>query len=245
MTSDCNAFRAALEAELLGRRSHERLASLGWHEHLLGCGPCRDLLEKEEALEILLASLPEPRLPEALTRRVLLRLRQDRAAELRLDSLLDAGLAIDPPERLSENVLVCLAPERRVSCARTADARLDALLESVRQVEIPSGLAARTLARLLEGRTVRPGRSHSRFRPWFYAVAAGLLAIVLGRWLLERGNSGSPAGRERLAQEEPVLDPRMLAALDVLEQWDLLMQDDLDVLLSTLGPADEALLDYR
>jgi hypothetical protein len=44
---------------------------------------------------------------------------------------------------------------------------------------------------------------------------------------------------------EPAPDPQMLAALDVLEEWDLLMQDDVDVLLSTLGPADLALLDYR
>jgi hypothetical protein len=41
-------------------------------------------------------------------------------------------------------------------------------------------------------------------------------------------------------------DAQMLAALDVLENWDLLMQgDDVDALLSTLGTEEEVLLDYQ
>ena len=35
----------------------------------------------------------------------------------------------------------------------------------------------------------------------------------------------------------------MLVALDVLEQWDLLLGSDVDLLLSTLAPADQTLLD--
>ncbi len=234
MRSDCKDFRAALEAELLGRPSQEKLVGLSWHAHLLSCGDCRDLLEKEEALEALLASLPEPRLPEALARRVLVRLRADRAVEIRLDSLLDLDRRLVPdrgdparaPEGLAADILARLAPERAAQVARTADARLEALLELDREIEVPDGLSSRLLRRLDVHRRAPVSSLSSRLRrSWLYAAAAG------------RG--------ELAVQGERPPDPQMLAALDVLEQWDLLMQDDVDVLLSTMGPADEALLDYR
>ena len=40
-------------------------------------------------------------------------------------------------------------------------------------------------------------------------------------------------------------DSQMLASLDVLEQWDMLNGDDVDLLLSTLPTADEALLEFQ
>jgi hypothetical protein len=240
VSSDCKSFRSALEAELLGRPSQEKLAWLSWHAHLLACGSCRELLAREEALEALLASLPEPKLPAALTRRVLLRLREDRAVEVRLDSLLDLGLsgATEPPRGLAAEILARLAPEREAEAARS----LDALLDRARDVAVPSGLAARVLAgvaaeRVRAARTVR--------RTWIYAAAAGLLVLLLGRFVWVWNHTARPSETEFVAQDEAAPDPQMLAALDVLEQWDLLMQDDVDVLLSTLGPADVALLDYR
>jgi hypothetical protein len=252
--SDCKDFRAALEAELLGRPSQEKLVGLSWHAHLLSCGDCRNLLEKEEALEALLASLPEPRLPAALARRVLVRLRADRAVELRLDSLLDLDRRLVPDrgdpararEDLATDILARLAPERAAQVARTADARLDALLELDREIEVPDGLSSRVLRRLDVQRRAPVSRWSSRLRrSWIYAAAAGLLVVglVLYRW--SRTHEAPAEGKELVVQGERPPDPQMLAALDVLEQWDLLMQDDVDVLLSTLGPADEALLDYR
>jgi hypothetical protein len=223
VSSDCKDFRSALEAELLGRPSQRKLVGLSWHAHLLSCGECRALLEKEEALEALLASLPEPRLPEALARRVLVALQEDRAVEVRLDHLLDLDLK-PAPAGLAAEILARLAPER---AAR--EAPLDALLDLDRAIEIPVGLSARVLRGL---RIHRRTPSFRRIRPWTYAAAAGLLVVGLFLYRSSRA-------------KEPPPDPQMLAAIDVLEQWDLLMQDDVDVLLSTLGPADEALLDYR
>jgi hypothetical protein len=82
-------------------------------------------------------------------------------------------------------------------------------------------------------------------RSWIYAAAAGLLVVGLVLYRGSRTHEAPVEKKELVVQGERPPDPQMLAALDVLEQWDLLMQDDVDVLLSTLGPADEALLDYR
>ena len=65
---DCREFRAALLKALEGLPVPRELTVLSWHQHLLSCGPCRALLEREEALEELLATLPEPKLPLLLLR---------------------------------------------------------------------------------------------------------------------------------------------------------------------------------
>jgi hypothetical protein len=261
---DCKSFRAALEDELLGRPSQEKLAWLSWHAHLLSCGECRELLEKEEALEALLASLPEPKLPEELTQRVLTRLREDRTVEVRLDNLLDLDRRLAQgeeegtraPDGLAAGILARLAPERAAQAASLADSRLDRLLYLDLQLEVPAGLAGRVLQGLAVARRAPaaplPARARVPHRPrraWVYAAAAGLFLVLLGRVLWMRGPSERrvqpPIEADFVEHGEPAPDPQMLAALDVLEQWDLLMQDDVDVLLSTLGPGDEALLDYR
>ena len=235
MRSDCASFRAALEAELVGKASGEKLAWLAWHEHLLACAPCRELLEKEEALETLLATLPEPKLPDVLLRRVLARLRRERAEETKLEGLLDAlEEEIRPPAGLAAGILARVAAER--------DDRLDALLALDREVDVPAGLAGRVLAGLSRERR-KPRRI-----PWTYAAAAGLALVLFGRFLWTRTRFEAPVPptpNVLVAHDETPPDPALLASLDVVEQWDLLMQDDVDVLLSTLGPADEALLDYR
>lgn len=248
MSTECIGFRAALEAELLGRPSQERLSGLAWHAHLLSCADCRELLEREEALETLLASLPEPRLPSALAERVLVRLRRDRAAEVGLERLLDLDADLRAPRGLAAGVLAGLARERFSSASDRTEARLDEILELDREVRVPRGLAGRILAGLAHerkaaGKPVRTGSLHRR--AWFYAVAAGLLLAFLGRLYWLRTRPDPRATSEPVVHVDPAPDPGMLAALDVLEEWDLLMQDDVDVLLSTLGPADLALLDYR
>jgi hypothetical protein len=240
----CNGFRAALEAELVGRPSQEKLAWLSWNEHLLSCADCRELLEKEEALEALLASLPEPRLPAPLLRRVLARLRRERAEEVRLEGLLDALGGVPAPEGLAANVLAKLASERRAP----VDAALDALLDLDRSIPVPAGLGARVLAGLSAERRAktRTQRRDPRLRPvpWIYAAAASVAILFAGRFVWVRAHAVATAPIVKSTQDAPP-DPALLASLDVVEHWDELVQGDVDVLLSTLGPADEALLDYR
>ena len=251
MNLDCSGFRAALEAELAGRPSQEKLAWLSWNEHLLACAECRALLEKEEALEALLASLPEPRLPAPVLRRVLARLRRERAEEVRLEGLLDSiGEGVRVPEGLAAGVLAKLSPERSELSERersepaerrdSAETRLDALLDLDGEIAVPEDLASRVLARLALARRA-PRR---RLAPWAAAAAASVAIVFFGRTLLVRAPRGETAPTKTFAPETPP-DPALLASLDVVEHWDELVQGDVDVLLSTLGPADEALLDYR
>jgi len=233
---DCRSFRRRLEHALEGARGSVELTSLAWHEHLLGCGDCRALLESEEALEILLASLPEPRLPPQLARRVLARLR---AVEDLRESALDRLLELDPAARapggLAGRVLAGLEREREA-----ADARLDALLERARAVEVPARLAQRVLAHLAEERVLARPRRRLLARRSTRLVALGALLGLLAAWALwpER----TPASREReLAHQS--LDPRMLEHFEMLQQWELLRRNDLDTLLSTLPPGDQLLLE--
>ncbi|MDP6370217.1 MAG: hypothetical protein QF615_11455 [Planctomycetota bacterium] len=145
MKLSCREFRTHLERHLTGEPAPENLTPLSWHEHLLGCAPCRELLEAEEALEYLLASLPDPCLPEHLVPRVLGRLREARelsnSGAARLDQLLETADAsatssadTRAPANLAGSVLAGLA--------------LDRLLERLPTEPVPSGLASRVLAGL-------------------------------------------------------------------------------------------------
>lgn len=268
MSGACRSFRALLEGKLSGRATQSELVVLSWHEHLLGCGACRELLEAEEALELLLASLPEPNLPPELARRVISRLRDAQRhdlAETGLDALLDLDRSEAPPDRLAESVLANLRAERAAHTAQSSASRLDVLLDADRAISVPEGLASRVLAGL---QSVRLGEARARRMPrvaanrigWMLAAAALVVASWLAWTLRSRGAAriadrdaeivrvgGESGGASQPARTSPDAspEPQMLAVLDVLEQWDLLMQSDVDVLLSTFAPADQALLDLH
>ena len=218
----CELFRARLERAL---RQPERspgsvespgLRVLGWHEHLFGCAECRALLQAEEALEVLLDALPAADLPPGLTARVLARLGTRSRDELALerddallDGLLDRVPAESPPQNLARRVLSGLEPER------------------ARRTE----LVALTMR-------------------WEWAAAA-LVLVGLGIWLLGRGpdheftvqTSGEVA--QEVATDRPPystseeVDADLLATLDLLENWELLLSEDVDVFLGGLGAIGE------
>ncbi|MFT6041003.1 MAG: hypothetical protein ACI9C2_001169 [Gammaproteobacteria bacterium] len=330
MSSHCQDFRRrlrdALEGGLRGERSSiESVRPLAWHEHLFTCPECRDLLEAEEALEQVLASMPLPAVPKELAHRILERLSVERTApELvgthgDLDSLLAKADQVEIPNDLPELVLQNLRearlaagkdglellldalPEplipsglssrvqRAVEAERTAN--LDALLNLIPAPEVPEGLALGILNTL---EAERSAGTHARavapiLRPRFgavrYAAAiAATLVVAFGAWrLTSDGGPSNPqeTGRDGFVkvQPEPVIDssdarlsPRMveevaglensqdanseietllavtlpdanvLASLDVLEDWELLMSDDIDLLLGSLDEADAELL---
>ena len=256
MTQGCADFRRELEARL---RGSSQLTDLGWHEHVLWCASCRSLLEQEEALEGLLATLPEPQLPPAMVERVLARLRSARGGEL--DALLALDDDVSAPADLASNVRAALQVSR-------SDNELDALLERD-EVQSPDGFVQGTvdslrLERLLERDTVdvpddlaqrviaglRADRQAGR-RPFVllrggagWMRAAALVIASAGLWFVLRTEE-APVVIEQVAQvdEEPV--PGLLDALDVLENWDALeagAELELDA-FNGFDAGDEALLE--
>ena len=237
MTPACKSFRERLEEALAGRLEASGLQRLEWHEHLRACVDCRALLESEQALELLLASLPEPRLPREVAERILARLRAARGGD-RLDALLELDRAQDAPEDLARRVLTGLAGERARSrtgsatgAATDVDARLDRLLDlALLDVGVPVGLGARVAGRLAQQRPSSP------VTHWAVLRLAATILVLLGAasalWRFTRPSEGQPeivqAPPERaLDESSPAPDARgvpddLLASLDLLESWDAL-----------------------
>ncbi|MBI5434849.1 MAG: hypothetical protein HZA52_18600 [Planctomycetes bacterium] len=244
MNSECIAFRERLVAALEPRRGRGELDTLGWHEHLLSCAECRRVLAAEEALELLLDSLPEPKLPRELAVRVLARLKLRPAGD-GLDALLErADPAIASPT-LARRVLAGIAAER-------AEIALDRLLERVPAPEVPAELAVRTLSRLALARRRRTAFSGPRL--WLTAAAAAVI-VLGGAWSLRAWLRGATpvdpqpivenATPEQAPRIESLAAPsdELLASLSVLESWELLNSDNIDVMLSSLDASDELLLE--
>ncbi|MCC6405761.1 MAG: hypothetical protein IT453_01250 [Planctomycetes bacterium] len=244
MNSECLAFRERLVAALEPRRGRGELDTLGWHEHLLSCVECRRVLAAEEALELLLDSLPEPKLPHELAVRVLARLKL-RPSRDGLDALLErADPAVASPT-LARRVLAGLAAER-------AEIALDRLLERVPAPEVPTELAARTLSKLALARRRRTALSGPRV--WL-TVAAAAVIVLGGAWSLRAWlRDATPVEPQPIVENAPpeqaprveslaVPSDELLASLSVLESWELLNSDNIDVMLSSLDASDELLLE--
>lgn len=248
----CFQFRTRLANLLAGRASSASFGELAWHEHLSACTECRALIEAEEALEHLLASLPEPQLPPELAGRLLARLEPVRGESMldsTLDSVLERGDEVAVPKALAARML------SRLDGARTAqrgEAELDRVLARLPAPEVPEELARRTLARLALAR--RPRRAS---QPRLALAAAALLALGIGAWLLTRGvavdentapemASGPTPRAPAVAPRERVLDEPpadLLASLDLLESWDLVVEDSVEADVLALDAFDALLLD--
>jgi hypothetical protein len=238
----CEDFRERLAAALRGRPGPPT-PNVAWHEHLLGCARCRALLLSEEALEAVLASLPEPELPPRLAQRLLARLAPERAPTL--EGLLELDRVRAAPG-LPERVLAGLAEAR---ASAVGERGLDLLLERVPAPAVPDGLAARVLA------ATRPAPARPRFAvlraalPWTAGLAAaGLLGVLAWRAARPAREEIAPAPGLRSAANAPnapnaTRDAELLAALDVLERWDLLVDDDVALFLASVDPVEEELLD--
>ena len=263
MNLDCREFRTRLAVLLDRAPDPARLTELSWQEHLLACDACRALLVEEEALEALLASLPEPQLPPELAARVIARLRDrsdwsDRSE--RRERTLDDLLALDDvgvPPGLADRVRAVVREGR-------AAEPLERLLELPPAPEVPAGLAARVLAALqTERASLGPVPSLERVGAGRRVLlrAAALLVVSLaffGAWRFSRQPTDGSAGGQS-ATGQPVAggfasggpggfsfdDEDVIANLPLLEYWDMLeellpLEQDL---ITQLDLSDEALLD--
>lgn len=209
--NSCDIFRRALAAMLLRDPSSSDLTALGWHEHLLGCEACRILLEQEEALELLLSSLPEPELPAELAGRVLARLRGGSMGR-GLDRLLDLDEVL-VPEGLSLRIRDGLE-------VQGAGAKLDQLLDLAGEVRLSPGLSGRVLEGLAgeRGALTSPGRQLVTGQ--WRAAAAVVLVLGGAFWISTRGGGGG----EGLVRPHP--DDAVIAWLPALEYWEEVRQLD-------------------
>ena len=266
MNPECRSFRTALSEALCPTAQGER-RELGWHRHLLTCNECRDLLAAEEVLDELLASLPIPRLRPDLAKRVLARLEHDRvlarlehvrehqavlddAGDDRFNELLAVEGEPDVPSGLAQRVLAGVSEARAQQSRDAAAAGLDLLLDRLPEPEVPAGLEARVLAGVAPHR--RTGRL-LRFPGRLGAVTALAAAVLLAAlvWLafdVFEGR-GAPTVNPRESGPDIVdtsdnVDPELLAALDVLENWDAVTSDDLDLLLDDLDALDFMLIEH-
>lgn len=162
------------------------------------------------------------------------------AAEQELDLLLGEVRLPVAPTGLAERVLAELrAPEL------VAADPLDRLLGRAPEPRAPVGLAARVLRGFeperLEARPrVHRGRRTRRRLQLVTGLAAAALLLALGLRALERPREEATT----LAGLDPA-DREVVESLDVLEDWELLMGDDIDLLLSSLDVADELVLELE
>ncbi|HPF13610.1 MAG TPA: hypothetical protein P5218_09845 [Planctomycetota bacterium] len=246
MNPECLDFRSRLSAVLADLPVAEAgslpdVQTLGWHAHLLSCEPCRQLLESEQALEELLATLPTPQLLEGQRALLVKQL----SAEVRLESLLSLA---DPfgaaPQGLADRVRQHVAQQAEQV---PVDAALDSWLAQADHIEAPAGLSERVLAhchaaeapqavseravlqpaapRLLPTRSLPPsaqqpaGGRRVVLRHWFPTslVAASLAALL---WYLpgtQPPKTVDPEARTASNSSSDEADPEMLAVLDSLE----------------------------
>ena len=245
----CRIFRRHLEQWLAGR---ERFVPFEHGAHLATCERCRELLECERALEGLLDTLPTPELPPEVAQRVLIRLAAERADVQEadeLDRLLEQADSNDSvPRGLAAGVLAGLASERLQPLA----AELDDLLDRMPSEPTPVGLSARVLNSLAAERA----RGRQR-RPWVWRLrwpAAAIAGVLLAGWWALSQKSMTPDDSLRLAAVEAPLSgtssaspsdelAQLLMNLDLLENWELLVPEELELLLASVDELDEALLD--
>ncbi len=253
MNADCKSCRRALWRALEGFPNTERLFELSVNRHVLTCSECRELLEREHALEMLLAHMPDVPLPPDLVGRLIARLRASLGESEGdpLDQLLEQVGGPVVPSGLGAS-LASAVRERHL------DEQLDVALERVPAPEVPANLAGTLLSSLESERTVvadvapvaagpaSSGAASSWLRSRvFWSAAAALIVTLCGVWLLKREERRPFSSPEELISAIRAGDVELLEYLDVLENWDLLVADELDILLSSADPLDELLLDFE
>ncbi len=237
----CDLFRIRLEAWLLAPMEAGPRARLEADPHPAACPRCRTLFEGETALEHLLAEVGSGEAPPAgLTRRVLARLEAARDVAP-LGAALDR-LVVDPsPAGLAQRVLAELADARAVEpwLARLPEPEPPPadLVERIRE-----GVRAADGERHAPSRAVPAGPRRLRsVLPVLLAAAAALL-LWFGPWSFAPGPGEVEPRLAGGGAEDPSRE--LLAALDLLEDWDLLVGErELALLLGGLDEFDLWLLE--
>ena len=243
--ADCRALIEAEQAleELLTQLPEPQLPPELARRLLARLAPHRtDGVQAEPSLDSLLDRTREVSVPFELAERMLERLyaeRERQRDETRLDRVLNRLPKPEVPADLAESTLTRLALARRQNV-----------------VAKPAGVIRKPAAKRMPEAPVRRGAP----RRLAFAAAA-LVTIGVGAWLLGRaaftppaddadpavahGTSPQPpnpsvAPRERSLDEPPA---DLLASLDLLESWDLVLDDSVETDVLSLGAYDALLLE--
>ena len=167
------------------------------------------------------------------------------ASEERLDELLAAVPEPHVPRDLARRVRAALEPVR--ARVRAPEDELDRLLELVPEPVVPEGLPDRVLAALQSERSSDQEQaapfSLLRGRGLLVAAAALLFAFFLFRraWTTSPGGSPEELGRVAYFHEELQDEDELIVY--ALENWELLMSDEIEVYLASLDPEEQALFE--
>lgn len=241
---------AAWPAPRLDAATRERLVGRVAAERALDAVLGRDAVEapRDFAARIL-AAVRRRLVAEDSPREVAARLARDEA----LDVVLERE-ALRAPAGLATRVSAAVR-------ARLADEALDALLERD-AVRAPVGLARRVQAAL---RAPAASARRPRFALVRVFVATAAAAVVALAWLSRRDDGarlepngapfaqrtearpqeGSVAGSNGPLVADAQVDERLLGDLELLEDVAVLLDGDLELLLSTMDSSDELLLDLE
>lgn len=160
------------------------------------------------------------------------------AEEGRLDELLAAVPEPELPSALAARVRAALEPARR---RQREEEHLDLLLDGLPEPIAPEGMSGRVLAGL---RAERAPAKWTLLRGRGLALAAAVLALLLtiaGRALLFR-ESSTP---EEVAYIRTELIDEDELIVYALENWELLMSDDIEVYMASLDPSERILLELE
>jgi hypothetical protein len=169
------------------------------------------------------------------------------SADAQLDHLLERVPAPQAPAALSQRLLLRLAAKRAVPQAR----KVASLAAS------GSRWHQRTLVRLAAAVMIAGGAGWCLWQVLSPKPArSDADNFVDGTKDTPPGNTAQDRSAQSVAPPNGTpdslapktmrtADDELLARLDLLESWDLLSDDDLDVLLSSLDPVDEVLLEYK
>jgi hypothetical protein len=196
-------------------------------------------------------------LPDDIAARVLERLRRERAGALGLDALLDASPAPAIPADLAARVLSVVAPLLAPLRSTTRDGALDRLLDRVPEPVSPPALVQDIIegtraARDASRRGARVLRVRRSATIWA-AVAAAVLVAVL--WFTRDGAGEvsprpdvvdlgpAPSVAEVVPGSSDGLTAELVEAFDVLDNWEYLGGDDLDLLLASIDELEALVLE--
>jgi hypothetical protein len=171
--------------------------------------------------------------------------------EGRLDALLARAGHVAVPEDLTAHTLSRLSPARRALARPRLEIVRSTWVYAAAAVLVAAllvwALRPKPTGSILPDMATKDSRSHADpgVNPNDSARDVDVQDKVAREGAARHDRASRPEPHHADADVARAPDPKMLEAWDVLENWDLLTKNDVDVILSTVQPADELLLEFQ